>query len=53
MDNLDAVMEGAGLFVNTTSLGMKGGAVPDFDFSPLHENAIVAISSMCRSKPRS
>ena len=42
MDNLEAVMEGAGLFVNTTSLGMKGGAVPDFDFSPMHENAIVA-----------
>lgn len=42
MDRLAEVMKGAGLFVNTTSLGMKGGAVPDFDFGLLSENAIVA-----------
>lgn len=41
MDSLPEVMKNAGLFVNTTSLGMKGGTVPDFDFSPLHDNALV------------
>jgi shikimate dehydrogenase len=34
-------MRGAGLFVNTTSLGMDGEAAPQIDFSPLAENAVV------------
>lgn len=41
-DRLAEVMQGAGLFVNTTSLGMKGSPVPEIDFSPLSENAIVS-----------
>ncbi|PRX08347.1 UNVERIFIED_ORG: shikimate dehydrogenase [Martelella mediterranea] len=41
MDRLSDVMAGAGLFVNTTSLGMKGGSVPDIDFSSLSANAVV------------
>lgn len=42
LEALPDAMEGAGLFVNTTSLGMKGGAVPDFDFAPLVSGALVA-----------
>jgi shikimate dehydrogenase len=38
---LHEVMQGAGLFVNTTSLGMDGKAAPDIDFTPLVENALV------------
>ncbi|MET0748827.1 MAG: shikimate dehydrogenase [Rhizobium sp.] len=38
---LHEVMQGAGLFINTTSLGMDGGAVPEIDFSPLKNNAVV------------
>ena len=38
---LSEVMGGAGLFVNTTSLGMEGGEVPDIDFSPLSAEAVV------------
>jgi shikimate dehydrogenase len=38
---LPEVMKGAGLFVNTTSLGMDGEAAPDFDFSPLSGGAVV------------
>ena len=38
---LPEVMKGAGLFVNTTSLGMDGEAAPDFDFSPLAAGAVV------------
>lgn len=38
---LHEVMEDAGLFINTTSLGMDGSAVPDIDFSPLAQNAVV------------
>lgn len=34
-------MRGAGLFVNTTSLGMDGAKAPEFDFSPLATNAVV------------
>ncbi|TPW28450.1 shikimate dehydrogenase [Martelella alba] len=42
MEDLGQAMEGAGLFVNTTSLGMKGSPVPAFDFSPLLPAAVVA-----------
>lgn len=41
LDALSDVMEGAGLFVNTSALGMSGSTVPQIDFSPLHESAIV------------
>lgn len=38
---LHEVMQGAGLFVNTTSLGMDGTEAPELDFSPLAANAVV------------
>lgn len=38
---LQETMQGAGLFVNTTSLGMDGSEIPDFDFSPLASGAVV------------
>ena len=38
---LPDVMQGAGVFINTTSLGMDGGAVPRIDFSPLASTALV------------
>jgi shikimate dehydrogenase len=38
---LGEVMTGAGLFVNTTSLGMDGEAAPRIDFSPLASDAVV------------
>lgn len=38
---LHEVMQGAGLFVNTTSLGMDGTEVPRLDFSPLAAGAVV------------
>jgi shikimate dehydrogenase len=41
MAALQEVSAGAGLFVNTTSLGMDGEAAPDFDFSPLAGGAVV------------
>ncbi|MCQ4633838.1 shikimate dehydrogenase [Shinella sp. CPCC 100929] len=41
MPALAEVSKGAGLFVNTTSLGMDGEAAPDFDFSPLAVGAVV------------
>lgn len=41
MEALDEVMRGAGLFVNTTSLGMDGSDVPRIDFSPLATGAVV------------
>jgi len=41
MAALHEVMQGAGLFVNTTSLGMDGEAAPRIDFSPLVEGAVV------------
>ncbi len=41
MAALDEVMRGAGLFVNTTSLGMDGEAALRIDFPPLAENAVV------------
>ncbi|WFU08899.1 shikimate dehydrogenase [Rhizobium sp. CB3090] len=41
MAALNEVMRDAGLFVNTTSLGMDGEAAPQIDFSPLAKNAVV------------
>lgn len=38
---LPEVSKAAGLFVNTTSLGMDGEPAPDFDFSPLANGAVV------------
>ncbi|NLS18981.1 shikimate dehydrogenase [Rhizobium sp. P40RR-XXII] len=41
MAALGDVMQGAGLFINTTSLGMDGEAAPRIDFSPLAQGAVV------------
>jgi shikimate dehydrogenase len=41
LEALSEVMTGAGLFVNTTSVGMDGGAAPDIDFSMLATGALV------------
>jgi len=41
MAALFEVMAGAGLFVNTTSLGMDGEPAPQIDFSPLSREAVV------------
>ena len=41
MAALAEVMGGAGLFVNTTSLGMDGEAAPAIDFGPLAPGAVV------------
>jgi shikimate dehydrogenase len=41
LDALNEVMTGAGLFVNTTSLGMEGGETLAIDFSPLASDAVV------------
>ncbi|WP_037086286.1 shikimate dehydrogenase [Neorhizobium vignae] len=38
---LNEVMTGAGLFVNTTSLGMDGSETPDINYSPLASGAVV------------
>lgn len=38
---LPEVMSGAGLFVNTTSVGMDGGEAPEIDFGALAGGAIV------------
>ncbi|MBP2572715.1 shikimate dehydrogenase [Agrobacterium tumefaciens] len=38
---LHEAMQGAGLFVNTTSLGMDGTEAPHLDFSPLAAQAVV------------
>lgn len=40
MEALPEVMKGAGLFVNTTSLGMDGAPAPEIDFSPLAKGAV-------------
>ncbi|MGN6548995.1 MAG: shikimate dehydrogenase [Pararhizobium sp.] len=40
-DALGEAMSGADVFVNTTSLGMEGSAVPDIDFGALAEGAAV------------
>jgi shikimate dehydrogenase len=41
MEALGEVTSGAGLFVNTTSLGMDGAPIPQFDFSTMAPNAVV------------
>jgi shikimate dehydrogenase len=41
IDAMEEVMKGADLFVNTTSLGMKGGAAPSIDFTLLDPAATV------------
>ncbi|NLS01201.1 shikimate dehydrogenase [Rhizobium sp. P38BS-XIX] len=41
MGALVDVMQGAGLFINTTSLGMDGEAAPTIDFSALAHGAVV------------
>lgn len=41
VEALDEVMSGAGLFVNTTSLGMDGSEALKIDFSPLASGAVV------------
>lgn len=41
VEALPEVMAGAGLFVNTTSLGMDGSDAPQIDFSPLSADAVV------------
>ncbi|MDK1376012.1 MULTISPECIES: shikimate dehydrogenase [unclassified Sinorhizobium] len=38
---LSEVMTGAGLFINTTSLGMDGEPAPDIDFSMMAKDAVV------------
>ncbi|MCF6369030.1 shikimate dehydrogenase [Rhizobium halophilum] len=41
IEALAEVVSGAGLFVNTTSLGMDGGEVPEIDFSRMNSAALV------------
>lgn len=41
MDALKEVMTGAGLFINTTSLGMDGTAAPTIDFGVMAAGAVV------------
>jgi shikimate dehydrogenase len=41
MEALTEVMTGAGLFINTSALGMDGGETPAIDFSPLAKQAVV------------
>lgn len=41
LEALDEVSAGAGLFVNTTSLGMEGGETPHIDFSTMANDAVV------------
>jgi len=41
MEVLPAALEGAGLFVNTSSLGMDGTTAPDLDFSTMTSGALV------------
>lgn len=41
LEAMSEVMSGAGLFINTSALGMDGGETPAIDFSPLAENAVV------------
>ena len=41
MEALAEVMKDAGLFINTTSLGMDGSAVPEIDFTALAPQAVV------------
>jgi shikimate dehydrogenase len=41
MDALDRLLDGAGLFVNTTSLGMDGTAAPSLRFDKMKSDAVV------------
>ena len=41
LEDLPDLLVAADLFVNTSSLGMQGGAVPEIDFSPMAAEAIV------------
>lgn len=41
MEALPEVMKGAGLFVNTTSLGMDGTEAPEIDFTIMKSDAVV------------
>ncbi|KQV35827.1 MULTISPECIES: shikimate dehydrogenase [unclassified Rhizobium] len=41
LDALGEVLSGAGLLINTTSLGMDGGEVPEFDFTLMRSDAVV------------
>ncbi len=41
MEAMDALLEGAGLFVNTTSLGMDGSAAPTLAFDRMRSEAVV------------
>ncbi|XUY26699.1 shikimate dehydrogenase [Agrobacterium sp. rho-8.1] len=41
LEALPEVLAGAGLFVNTTSLGMDGAEAPQIDFSAIFSNAVV------------
>lgn len=41
LDALPELLTGAGLFVNTTSLGLKDQSVPQIDFSGMREGALV------------
>lgn len=41
MADLASGLDGAGLFVNTSSLGMSGSAAPDMDFSKMLTGALV------------
>ena len=41
MDALDALLEGAGLFVNTSSLGMDGAPAPRLPFDRMRSDALV------------
>lgn len=40
-EQLQALMPGSNLFVNTTSLGMEGTKVPEIDFTVMARNALV------------
>jgi shikimate dehydrogenase len=41
LEAMAEVMTGAGLFINTSALGMDGGETPAIDFLPLANNAVV------------
>jgi shikimate dehydrogenase len=41
MQALSEAMTGAGLFINTTSLGMDGSEVPDIDFTVMRPGSVV------------
>ncbi|WP_419907091.1 shikimate dehydrogenase [Hoeflea sp.] len=41
LDALDEVISGAGLFINTSALGMEGTPVPQIDFSQMADGSVV------------